>query len=139
MMKDKWDDLQEKLQENVLEEYSEQLKKEFLNPENIGKIENLDSWTRITGVCGDTVEIYLSVEKGMIKDIKFGTDGCGFTISCCSYLTRTVKGKSLEAYQIKPEEIDEYFGGLPEENKHCAKLAVITLRAAIEKYRNLTF
>jgi len=137
-MKDKWEDLQDKLQEIVLEEYSENLKREFLYPQNIGKIDNSDSWSRITGVCGDTVEIFLSIEQGMIKDIKFWTDGCGFTIVCCSYVTRTVKKKTIEeAYQKSPEEVDEYFGGLPEENKHCAHLSVNTLRAAIEKYRNL--
>jgi len=34
---------------------------------------------------------------------------------------------------LEPKDIDEYFE-LPEENKHCAELAVATLRTAIEKY-----
>ena len=135
-MEDEWDGLQEKLQEKVLEGYSENLKKEFLNPKNIGKIKKADVWSRITGVCGDTVEIYLSIEKRRIKDIRFWTDGCGFTIACCSYVTRIAKGKSVkEAYQIKPEDVDTYFGGLPEDNKHCAYLAVNSLKVTIEKYK----
>jgi nitrogen fixation NifU-like protein len=135
-MEEIWKKLQEKLQEMVLEGYSKNLKKEFLNPKNIGRMKNPDSWSRMTGECGDTVEIYLSVEKGRIKDIKFWTDGCGFTIACCSYVTRTVKGKSVvEAYSIKPEEVDTYFGGLPEENKHCAHLAVNSLKATIKNLK----
>jgi nitrogen fixation NifU-like protein len=64
------------------------------------------------------------------------TDGCGASITCASYVTRTAKGKSLEeALRIKPEDIEKYFEGLPEDHKHCAKLAVITLAAAIEKYQ----
>jgi len=130
-----WKDLQDKLQEIVLEEYSENLRREFLNPQNMGKMEKSDSWSRVTGECGDTVEIYLLIELESIKDIKFWTDGCGFTISCCSYLTRTVMGMHLdEAYRVKPEKIDEYFDGLPKENKHCARLAVVALRTAIDKY-----
>ena len=117
--------------------YSEKFKKEFLKPKNIGKIKDSDSHVSITGVCGDTLEIYLVIRNGKISDIKFMTDGCGATITCASYVTRTAKGKSIEeALRIKPEDVDKYFEGLPEEHKHCAKLAVITLTAAIEKYRS---
>ena len=81
--------------------------------------------------------MYLVVSDGKISDIRFMANGCGATITCASYVTRTAKGKSLEkALQIKPEDVDKYFEGLPEDHKHCAKLAVITLTAAIEKYQN---
>jgi len=29
----------------------------------------------------------------------------------------------------------KYFEGLPDEHRHCAKFAVMTLKAAIEKYQ----
>ena len=134
-MTEKHDKIVQDLQNVILEGYSEKFKKEFLRPENIGKIKDSDSYAGITGVCGDTIEIYLVVRNGKIKDIRFMTDGCGATITCASYVTRTAKGKSLEeAIRIKPEDVDKYFEGLPEEHKHCAKLAVMTLTAAIEKY-----
>jgi nitrogen fixation NifU-like protein len=136
-MTEKHDKIAQDLQEAILEGYSEKFKKEFLRPENIGKIKDSDSYVSITGVCGDTLEIYLVVRDGEISDIRFMTDGCGATITCASYVTRTAKGKSLEeALRIKPEDVDKYFESLPEEHKHCAKLAVITLTAAIEKYRS---
>jgi nitrogen fixation NifU-like protein len=120
----------------MLEGYSESFKSEFLHPENIGEIEDADCHVSITGVCGDTVEMSLSIAGGRIADVKFMTDGCGATITCASYVTRLAKGKSIEeALRIKPEDIDNYFEGLPEEHKHCAKLAVITLSAAIREYQ----
>lgn len=132
-----YDKIAQVLQEAILEGYSEKFKNEFLKPKNIGKIKDSDSYVSIKGVCGDTLEIYLVVRDGKISDIKFMTDGCGATVTCASYVTRTAKGKSIEeALRIKPEDVDKYFGGLPEEHKHCAKLAVITLVAAIEKYRS---
>ena len=131
------DKIAKELQNAILEGYSEKFKNEFMRPENIGRIENPDSYVSVTGVCGDTIEIYLMVSDGKINDIRFMTDGCGATITCASYVTRTAKGKSLEkALQIKSEDVDKYFGGLPREHRHCAKLAVITLTAAIEKYRS---
>ena len=136
-MTQRHDKIAQDLQEAVLEGYSEKFKKEFLRPDNIGKIKDSDSYVSITGICGDTVELYLVVKDKKISDIRFMTDGCGATITCASYVTRIAKGKSLEeALRIKPEDVDKYFEGLPEEHKHCAKLAVITLTAAIEKYQS---
>lgn len=136
-MTEKFDKYVQKLQEAMLEGYSEKLKNEFLNPENLGKIDNPDSYVSMTGVCGDTIEMYLSIRDGRITNIMFMTDGCGPTIACASYVTRTAKENTIEgALRIKPEDVDEYFGGLPEEHKHCAKLSVLTLEAAIGKYRS---
>ena len=130
------DKIAKEFQDTILEGYSEKFKNEFMRPENIGRIEDPDSYVSITGVCGDTIEIYLVVRDEKISDIRFMTDGCGATITCASYVTRIAKGKALEdALRIKPGDVDKYFEGLPEKHKHCAKLAVITLIAAIEKYR----
>lgn len=135
-MTEKHDKIVQDLQEAILEGYSEKFKDEFMRAENIGRIKNSDSFVSITGICEDTIELYLVVKEGKISDIRFMTDGCGATIACASYVTRTAKGKSLEeALCIKPEDVNGYFEGLPEEHKHCAKLAVITLKAAIEKYQ----
>jgi nitrogen fixation NifU-like protein len=136
-MTEKFDKYVQELQEAMLEGYSEKLKNEFLNPENLGKIDNPDSYVSMTGVCGDTIEMYLSIRDGRITNIKFMTDGCGPTIACASYVTRAAKENTIEgALRIKPEDVDKYFGGLPEEHKHCAKLSVLTLGAAIGKYRS---
>ena len=135
-MTQNYDKIAQVLQESILEGYSERFKNEFLEPKNIGKIKDSDSYVSITGVCGDTLEIYLVIRDGKINDIKFMTDGCGATVTCASYVTRTAKGKSIEeALRIKPEDVDKYFEGLPEEHKHCAKLAVITLTAAIRSIK----
>ena len=135
IMADNIDDMVKRLQEAVLAGCSQKLKDELFNARNIGRIENPDSHVRITGVCGDTIQMFLSIRDGRIQDVKFTTDGCGFTVACANYVARTAKGKSVEeALGIEPGEVDRYFEGLPEENKHCAKLAVITLRALLEEY-----
>ncbi len=67
---DNIDEVVKSLQETLLEGCSQKLKDEFFDPKNIGKIKNPDSHVRITGVCGDTVEIYLAIEDGRINDIR---------------------------------------------------------------------
>lgn len=134
-MADNIDDIAKKLQDAIFSGYSPRLKEELFNAANIGRIESPDSYVRITGVCGDTIEMSLSMQDGRIREIQFLTDGCGFTVACASYVTRTSRGKSIEeALAIRPEDVDQYFEGLPEENKHCAKLAVMTLCALLEEY-----
>jgi len=136
-MTDNIDEITKSLQEAVLEGYSQKLKDELFDPKNIGKIENPDSHARITGACGDSIEMSLTIKDGRIRDIKFMTDGCGATIACTSYVTRTVKGKSIEeALRIIPEDVDKYFEGLPEESKHCAKLSIDTLKATLNMYES---
>ena len=137
-MADHIDEITKSLQEAALAGYSQKLKDELYNAKNIGTIKNPDSHTRITGVCGDTIEMSLSIRDARIQNIQFTTDGCGFTVACANYVARTAKGKSIEeALIITPEDVDRYFEGLPDENKHCAKLAVMTLRALLEEYRRI--
>jgi len=129
------DDIVRSLQEAVFAGYSQRFKRELFNPRNMGIIENPDSRVRITGVCGDTIGMSLTLRDERISNIKFTTDGCGATVACASYVTRTAMGKSIEeALRMAPEDVDRYFEGLPEESKHCATLAVITLRAVLEQY-----
>lgn len=136
IMADNIDDIAKNLQKTVLAGYSQKLKDELFNAKNIGRIKKSDSHVRITGVCGDTIEMTLSIRDGTIQNVEFITDGCGFTVACANYVARTVKGKSIEeALVIEPDDVDRYFEGLPKENKHCAKLAVMTLRALLEEYR----
>jgi nitrogen fixation NifU-like protein len=133
------DRIAQHLQEAILQGYSQRFRDEFSNPKNIGELEHADSHVRITGPCGDTIEMWLIVEDGKISDISFMTDGCGATITCASYVTRAAKGGTIEeALRITPENVVEYLEGLPDKHRHCAKLAVMTLGAAIEEYQTRT-
>ena len=134
---DNIDEIAERIQNALFAGYSKRLKEELFSTLNTGAIENPDSHVRITGVCGDTIEMFLRIRDDKIDDVKFLTDGCGFTVACANYVARTAKGKSIEeAFGIEQDEVDRYFEGLPEEHKHCAKLAVITFQALLDDYCN---
>jgi nitrogen fixation NifU-like protein len=127
----------EMIQRNVNEQermiFSKKVIEEYTSPNNIGKMAQPDAFTILTGWCGDTMEIYLKMEHEIVADITFMTDGCGSTIACGSMLTSMVKGKSLdEAEAITEDDLIAALEGLPEENLHCAHLAIITLRDALK-------
>jgi nitrogen fixation NifU-like protein len=104
-------------------------------PRNVGMIPNADGFARITGPCGDTMEIWLRVRDSVIQQVTFWTDGCVTTIAAGSMATELVNGKRMEqALSITQEAVLEALGGLPEDSVHCALLASNTLKAACRDY-----
>jgi len=91
-----------------------------------------DAYGVIHGCCGDTMEIYLRLDRDRIEEATFTTDGRESAIACGSMLTKMVRGMSLEETdKIVPENLTAALDGLPEAKIHCAKLTLNTLRQAI--------
>lgn len=128
-------ELEESVMQDMLKTYSEEAIDHFLNPRNLGQIESPDGFGRVTGPCGDTMEIYLRINGGMITNATFLTDGCGPSIASGSMATELIKGKSIvEAQNISQDNILNALGGLPEESQHCALLAANTFTDAVRDY-----
>jgi len=114
----------------------------FHNPRNVGLIDNADGYGRVVNpINGYLTDIYIKVENGQIKDIKFKTMGCTVTIASASALTEAVKGKTLEEIignsdpiETLMELIREKLGDIPDKNWHCPPTAVQTLLSAIHEY-----
>lgn len=129
----------ERLQREMLEDarkiYSEKVIDHWLNPRNVGRIEEPQGAGRATGICGDTMEMTLRIRNDLILDINFLTEGCGTTAAVGSMTTELVKGKTVqEALKISPEDIIAAVEGLPPEHRHCADLASTTLKKALKDY-----
>jgi len=115
--------------------YSKKAIDHAMNPRNVGRIEEATGVARITGSCGDTMEISLKIGSGKIVEAKFLTDGCGASIACGSIITELIKGKHIfEVQKFDSKRILEALNGLPESDIHCSVLASNTLEAAIKDY-----
>ncbi len=118
--------------------YSERVMDHFMNPRNVGDMENPDG-VGIEGnpTCGDAMKIYIRVEDGRITDAKFKTFGCGAAIAVSSMVTEMVKGKTLdEALAISKETVANELGGLPPQKMHCSNLGADALKKAIDDYKS---
>jgi nitrogen fixation NifU-like protein len=132
-----WDEFEELIKSKMREIYSEAAIEHGMNPRNVGEIENADGFGKVTGLCGDTMSIWIKVSNDQIIDVRFLTDGCGTTRASGSMATEMAKGKSLaKAQKISQQDILEALGGLPKESEHCALLAATTLNQAIKDHLN---
>jgi nitrogen fixation NifU-like protein len=87
-------DLDELYREVILEHYK--------TPHHRGRLEHPTVATRgHNPLCGDQVEISLTVEGDVVKEVAFGGRGCSISQASASMLTDAVAGKSTaEARQI---------------------------------------
>ena len=117
--------------------YTEQVMDHFMNPRNVGEIENASGTGTVGNAkCGDIMKIDIKVENGMIVDVKFKTFGCGAAIATSSRATELVMGKTIdEALQVTNKMVTESLGGLPAVKLHCSVLAEEALHEAITDYK----
>ena len=118
--------------------YSEKVMDHFLNPRNVGEIENASGIGTVGNPkCGDIMRIYILVDEKtkIITDCKFKTFGCGAAIATSSIATELIKGKTIfEAVKITNNAVVEALDGLPPIKIHCSLLAEEAIHSAIADY-----
>ena len=116
--------------------YSEKVMDHFLNPRNVGVIEDADGIGEVGNAkCGDIMKIYLKIKDGIVEDVKFETFGCGSAIASSSMATELIKGKPLEEVkELTNKAVTEALDGLPAHKLHCSVLAEEAIQNALEDY-----
>lgn len=117
--------------------YNDTVMDHFMNPHNVGEIENPDG-KGVYGspVCGDMMLVTINVDDNdVITDAKFKTYGCGSAIASSSMATDMIKGMTIdEALEVSNKKIVEELGGLPAIKIHCSVLAEHAIKNAIYDY-----
>ena len=116
--------------------YTEKVMDHFMNPRNVGEIENPDGiGEEGNPVCGDMMTFYIKVDNGRLSDVKFKTFGCGAAIAVSSMVSEMAKGKTIEeARKITPALVAKELEGLPKNKYHCSNLGAQALNKAIDDY-----
>ncbi len=136
---DKLDEFVNNLQEEIFDEareaYGEKGFNRWRNPKHCGRMEDADTHARITGQCGDTMEIFLKFENDRVKQASYFTDGCASSSLSGSFTAEMALGKDPDHLtDITGDTVLEKIGRLPEEDRHCTFLAAGTLQEALSNY-----
>lgn len=116
--------------------YSEKVMDHFMNPRNVGVIEDADGVGEVGNArCGDIMKIYLKIDGGIVSDVKFETFGCGSAIASSSMATEMIKGKPLpDVLTVTNKAVAEALDGLPAHKIHCSVLAEEAIKSAVRDY-----
>jgi len=99
----------------------------FQNPDGSGKR---------TGDCGDSVEMFLGIKNGRIQSVAYVADGCLNTNACANTVAHLAEGRTIdEGWDIAPDDVVGFLETLPEDNFHCAELAVGAFYRALANYQ----
>lgn len=117
--------------------YSERLLDHFQNPRNVGELQEADLRVEVSNpICGDILRLTANLTGGRIGEAAYRTRGCTASIAVGSALTELLVGKSApEALAIERDVVEAAVGGLSNESKHAAVLAVDGVRALVGEWR----
>ncbi len=129
--------------------YSAIVKEHFFHPKNLLLEEPVEGQFDARGTvgspaCGDVMDIWIKVDKNSdrVTELKWKTFGCGSAIAATSMFSEMVTenggAKIEDALKIKPQDIMERLGGLPNRKIHCSVLADKAFRKAVNNYFHAT-
>jgi len=106
----------------------------FHHPRNVGIVEGHNrSYFEQENPWLIRILFTLRVNGDRIEEVRFKTQSCVTTTACSSALTEMVQGRTVEeALAVTPEQLSEYLGTVPSEKMYCCRLAIATLRKALQ-------
>jgi len=129
------DNLQELVFNEAKEAFGEKGFQRWRNPRYHGRMATPHAQARVTGKCGDTMEIFLKFENDLVSEASYFTDGCASSSICGSFAAELALGKDPDALaDISGSEVLNKIGRLPKKDLHCAELAATAVQEALTCY-----
>jgi len=125
-------------QEKLLKQsgYSDRAIHYYLEKIHVGTMKDPDAFATYTGSCGDTMEFFVEIESGVIRQVKFQAIGCAGSFSAGSALAEMAQRKTVEeALTISETDIYNHLEHVPQPKVHCIALARKTFFMALAKYK----
>lgn len=105
--------------------YNQVLKDHRNYPRNKGLIDGYKTLKVKNPSCGDDVTVQLSIENGIIKDVRHIGTGCAICCSSASVMSETLKGKDIK---VANEIIEDFYelikGNYPEDENRLGDAIV---------------
>lgn len=104
-------------------------------PQNMRSMENPTiKQSGANPLCGDSLELYLKLDQGVVREVSFTGEGCAVSKAAASVLSEALPGKSKEDIEkMTTEDMLVLLGGatLSPARIKCAILALETAKVAL--------
>jgi nitrogen fixation NifU-like protein len=113
--------------------YRDYILDHYRNPRNFGHLDRADASAEdLNPLCGDQIRMELSVEDGVVKDVRFSGKGCAISQASASMLTEELKGMPLEdVAKLSKDIVLENVGiGISPTRMKCAMLGLRVAKSA---------
>jgi nitrogen fixation protein NifU and related proteins len=98
--------------------YQEVILDHYRRPRNRGTVPEPTGTASLRNpLCGDEVDVQVSVQDGKVTDVKFGGRGCSISQASASMMTELVKGRTPDEVHALGERFAEMIRG----NEEAAK------------------
>ena len=123
------------LKETYRQQYSEVAADHMVFPRNSGELSDHSCFGIVNDGHDETMAIWLKIEDGRVVNASFTCDECLTCTACASAVTEIARGKTTaEVLAFTMQDVIDSLQGLPQEDHHCASLAVDTIKTAVNDY-----
>jgi len=85
-------------------------------------------------LCGDDVTVHLSIEGGIVKDVRFEGRGCAISTASASLMTEAIKGKSTQEVLALFDDFHELVTTAPSEEVDTAGLGKLSVFSGVREF-----
>lgn len=85
-------------------------------------------------LCGDKINLYLTIEDEIVKDISFQGSGCAISKASASLMSSIIKGKTIEETKNIFEKFQEMITGKLDENSNIESLGKLTVLNGVKEF-----
>lgn len=127
--------LQEKSFQDVKDAFGEVGFERWINPKYNGPLPDADCHNMLTGKCGDTIQLFLKFKEGKVDDASYMTNGCASSMLSGSFTAEMAIGCTPERlFSLTPQDVVNKIGKIPDDDRHCADLAIEVLHECANKF-----
>lgn len=113
--------------------YRDYILDHYRNPRNFGTLEHPDAEAEdLNPLCGDQIRMQLTLDGGVVSDVRFSGRGCAISQASASMLTERIKGMKLaDVAKLSKDVVLEDVGiGISPTRMKCAMLGLRVLKSA---------
>lgn len=114
--------------------YAQNILDHYKNPRNHGELKNPDAFFKsLNSSCGDQIQVYIKVDKNILKKINFTGNGCAVAIATSSILSEVLIGKNTnEVLAMDLNDVKKILGiNISSRRYKCALIGLKSIQGAI--------